>query len=498
MKLGNSSEYAPYVEYLLDMQPPGQIPSAWSEAGKALLEKMLRAGKDAALPPFHPTDLIDGLWHDRCRGSRDPVEVHAAQLVIQRSWDDLMIPIYDMFNHRNGHWFNSVDTGVHSNRTILIRASRDIRPGQQIYNSYNQCRDCGGRLTDYGTPEILRDYGFVETFPQRWIFEDYDVAFEIDERYKQGKATGEYVLKEWILTKPDEDDIYMLLNRIEVLQDDMETLLSDRDPAVPEREWDIIFEFANAMVFAVNFAVESSEKKSCIKGGCSILPGYQDFDKTVGIFLESSYTEYTCNYDEVMRRLDKEPYEDLERIRSLYQTSTFSWNKETRATCFDIEGTVQICDDYRPHYHEMSVHYAARYLDNIKRVLWVGGGDSMLLHEILKYPSLELAVGLEIDQKVVRYSYKHFGTQPHFDNEKVQWWFGDGSKSLLMLPREYFGSFDLVLVDLSETVTSLSVTEELDILGALALLVKPEGIILKNEVYFEPFTSMFKYSVMVN
>jgi S-adenosylmethionine/arginine decarboxylase-like enzyme len=146
----------------------------------------------------------------------------------------------------------------------------------------------------------------------------------------------------------------------------------------------------------------------------------------------------------------------------------------------------------------MFVHYVARYLDDIKRVLWVGGGDSMLLHEIIKYPSLELAVGLELDQQVTRSSFKHFGTQPHWDNDKVQWWYGDAAKSLLMLPREYFGSFDLVLVDLSETVMSMSVTEGLDIFGALSLLLKPEGIIVKNELYLEHFSDLFNYAAQVH
>jgi spermidine synthase len=106
----------------------------------------------------------------------------------------------------------------------------------------------------------------------------------------------------------------------------------------------------------------------------------------------------------------------------------------------------------------------------------------MFLQEILKYPSLELAVGLELDQKVVRGAFKYFGTQPHWDNEKVQWWFGDASKSLLMLPEDYFGSFDVVLVDLSDTLLSLSVTKEMDIIGALSLLLRPDGVFAMNEL----------------
>lgn len=121
----------------------------------------------------------------------------------------------------------------------------------------------------------------------------------------------------------------------------------------------------------------------------------------------------------------------------------------------------------------------------------------MILYEVLKYPDLELVVGLELDQRVVRGSFKHFGTQPHFDDERVEWWFGDASKSLRMLPKEYFGSFDMVLVDLSETVMSFKVTESLDVLETLTLLVNPEGIFVKNEVYIEKFKQIFPYSAQI-
>jgi len=67
-----------------------------------------------------------------------------------------------------------------------------------------------------------------------------------------------------------------------------------------------------------------------------------------------------------------------------------------------------------------------------------------------------------------------------------------------MLPKDYFGSFDLVLVDLSETVMSFKVTEKLDVLEALTLLLKPDGIFVKNEVYFSTFQTMFPYSAQVN
>jgi spermidine synthase len=134
-------------------------------------------------------------------------------------------------------------------------------------------------------------------------------------------------------------------------------------------------------------------------------------------------------------------------------------------------------------------------VQDVRRIIFIGGGDSMLLHEALKYPNLELVVGLELDQTVTRKCFKYFNTLPHFDNEKVEWWFGDATKSLLLLPEEYWGSFDLVLVDLSETVMSLTVTDELDVFGALALLLKPEGVLVKNEVYLEKLSEVFDYTM---
>lgn len=92
----------------------------------------------------------------------------------------------------------------------------------------------------------------------------------------------------------------------------------------------------------------------------------------------------------------------------------------------------------------------------------------------------------------LRNSFEHFKTQPHFSNPKVQWWFGDGAKSLTLLPRSYFGTFDLVLLDLSETVMSMTVTKGLDVFGAMKLLLSDTGIMVKNDFgYFEKLSKVF-------
>ena len=71
-------------------------------------------------------------------------------------------------------------------------------------------------------------------------------------------------------------------------------------------------------------------------------------------------------------------------IRSHYQELFFYADPTTQDMCMKLDDTVQQCTSYRPHYHEFAVHFPARFLTAIKRVLFVGGGDSMVLHDVLK------------------------------------------------------------------------------------------------------------------
>jgi len=196
---------------------------------------------------------------------------------------------------------------------------------------------------------------------------------------------------------------------------------------------------------------------------------------------------------------DEGVFEQIENVRSAYQQIDYYKDPATQDRCLYLDGVYQQCISYWPHYHELVVHKPSKYIkEGLKRVLWVGGGDSGVLNEFLKYPTLELAVGLELDQQVTRSAFKHFASRPHYDNPKVQWWYGDASKSLLMLPEDYFGSFDLVIVDLSDTVFSLSVSAELDVIEAISLLLRPGGIFEMNELFMKKVSNVFEYTVHYN
>lgn len=214
-----------------------------------------------------------------------------------------------------------------------------------------------------------------------------------------------------------------------------------------------------------------------------------------------AYHKYTCDNSEFFEFLgfiDTEEafFTETNQLLGYFESFFFNKDKDDINTCFDIDNTVQMCSNFRPYHHEYMTHVAARYIESIKRVAIVGNGDSMFLHEVLKYPDLELVVNLELDQTVTRKSFRHFKVDPHFHDSRVDWWFGDVTKSLLVLPKSYWGSFDLVLVDLPAGVLEVEVTQDLNVLAALSKLVNPEtGVIVENELNLPAVGKIFGHAM---
>ncbi len=392
--------------------------------------------------------------------------------------------------------------------------------------------------------EILRDYGFVEAFPQRWHYMEEDFQFDLDQI-----EDGKYIVTWDRYERPEKDDAKLMeqcrvwfrweIRRLKRLKNIEIADLKQTDQGIPAHELETLEQFLDANIVAMTAGLESlgpsPEKGSVLTtradsswsmdpeddkseekdddnpntckadedyGGCMapidlgpLMANASHYDYLEWEFDDLDYQRSACDNKELMRFID---FEGVEWMQTHYQKLNFMRKEKTDNMCMDLDNIVQICSDYRPQYHEFSTHASGRYVKDVKRIIFIGGGDSMLLHEALKYPNLELVVGLEIDQTVVRKSFKYFHTQPHFNDERVEWWFGDATKSLLLLPEDYWSSFDLVLVDLSETVMSFSVTSELDVFDALALLLNPQGVMVKNEHYHEKFAALFDYSAEIN
>ena len=354
--------------------------------------------------------------------------------------------------------------------------------------------------------EILRDYGFIESMPQRWHYPDDALEFDID--YQNGTYSFLWI-REWDSEEKKKsifDEMYVRLGKHIRQLRQVKNILYPDNPGVPQAEWDTAWAFQQSNVLALTLAQKALHTMTSHLPE-DIMKHFKWHESEISPLLNVShyhslewevdtliYTEDTCFNDEVMSFPTHRP---VELIESPYQSINFMIEPESEDVLLQLDTVVQISSSYRPNYHEYMIHSAATFVDSVKRVVFVGGGDSMLLHEALKYPDLELVVGLELDQWVVRKSFQYFHTQPHFDDPRVEWWFGDATKSLLLLPTEYWNSFDLVLVDLSETVMSLSVTDDLNVFDALALLLRTTGVLVKNELYMAQVSKVFDYSIQI-
>lgn len=260
---GQESFYAPYIDYIFE-QPRGILPSTWTTLGKDLLKDILGetfeedGTRVQALPPYAAFDILQMDWFQNCQGGTSELEVQAAELVIERAWDDLMLPVFDFVNHRNGFYTNIDSTSVHMQRTIHVRATRNIRAGEELSYTYNQCKDCAGRIDSFGTPEILMSYGFVEDFPQRWVFKDFNTVFDLDEQYDYvGNKTGKLELQ-WIGGAPDDTAIEFFEEQLERLVALQGTVLASRNPDIPDHEWNTATKFHQATVTALIMAIDKA------------------------------------------------------------------------------------------------------------------------------------------------------------------------------------------------------------------------------------------------
>lgn len=265
LRLGaDKSNYGPYIDYLLE-QPHGQLPSSYSDAGKKLLDAVLGDKDDDdldehLLPPIQGYDWSDE-WESVCNGSNhDAFELQAALLVIQRSWDTVLVPILDMINHGNGRLQNVNATSVHGN-PLTVKALRPIEAGQEIIHSYTLCEDCGSVYPLEGTPAVYRDFGFVERCPRRFQLIDEKLLFDLDE---DDDNDGELILT-WLSPKANEQDLVWLDHQLDRLESISEQVYAsnnddgDNDDDIPQHERYMIQQYYEALTVAIHAVLQDSQ-----------------------------------------------------------------------------------------------------------------------------------------------------------------------------------------------------------------------------------------------
>lgn len=115
-----------------------------------------------------------------------------------------------------------------------------------------------------------------------------------------------------------------------------------------------------------------------------------------------------------------------------------------------LGGVINVTERDEMGYHEMLAHVPLLAHPNPRRVLIIGGGDGGTLREVVKHPSVEEAVMVEIDEFVVDVSKKYLpGCASAFEDPKANLIIGDG---LAYVRDAADDSFDVILVDSTDPV----------------------------------------------
>jgi hypothetical protein len=254
LRLGAKSEFAPFVKYLL-AQERGEIPATWTQAGQELLSEIAR-------DEIEMTTWMTNNF-DTCIDLGDAFEQQALALVISRGWDSVLVPIYDMLNHNNDLSKRNTDNSpVHGEEGITVWASRAIQAGEEIFLTYDDCNDCYFTPDEWGTPELLRDFGFVETYPQIYFFREAGALFQVDKVKNNEDAETQHLQVEWqVYEHPSQEGFDWIKQEHQRLQDIQHAgTLAKRRHLMPKKEWNIINEYHQALMAALEAAIDADHE----------------------------------------------------------------------------------------------------------------------------------------------------------------------------------------------------------------------------------------------
>ncbi|MBZ0255234.1 polyamine aminopropyltransferase [bacterium] len=115
-----------------------------------------------------------------------------------------------------------------------------------------------------------------------------------------------------------------------------------------------------------------------------------------------------------------------------------------------IDGVVQVSEADSAFYHEPLVHVPMLAHHNPQTVMICGGGDGVAAKDVLRHPSVEKCVIVDIDPEVVDVSRKSLGSlhEGSFDDPRVEVCIEDAKVHLA----NHQGRYDVILIDSTDPV----------------------------------------------
>jgi spermidine synthase len=125
------------------------------------------------------------------------------------------------------------------------------------------------------------------------------------------------------------------------------------------------------------------------------------FVALLSLVIGFAYSDRILSFSETASYQDKVIYSKSSRYQRIVLT------KSTDDFRLFLNGNLQFSskDEYR--YHEALIHLGLSTLPTPKRVLVLGGGDGLAVREVLKYPSVEQVVLVDLDSEMTDLFKKH-------------------------------------------------------------------------------------------
>ena len=144
-------------------------------------------------------------------------------------------------------------------------------------------------------------------------------------------------------------------------------------------------------------------------------------------------------------RVTKKLHEEKTPFQTIAIYDTTDWGK-----LMTIDGCMMVTTRDNFFYHEMMSHPALYTHANPKNVVIIGGGDCGTLREVLRHPSVESAIQVEIDERVTRLAEQYFPDLCESNHDpRAQLLFIDGIQWMAQAQPE---SLDVIIIDSTDPI----------------------------------------------
>jgi spermidine synthase len=191
--------------------------------------------------------------------------------------------------------------------------------------------------------------------------------------------------------------------------------------------------------------------------------------------------------DSIYQRLNELHFYQFDELLSIGQTP-FQQYAIIRSISFGkmlfIDGELQSSQKDEQIYHESLVHPAMVLHSFPKSVLIIGAGEGAAAREVLRHPSVERLVLVDIDGEIIA-QCKEFLTEWHegsFDHPKSTLIIDDGKKFV----ENTEDQFDIIFIDICDRLDNSPAVElyTQQFYASLKKILKPNGIVVVQSMEF--------------